>query len=462
MIKTTQLISLTIMTISLISMVACSSSQNTPSTNQSASTSTEASSAATQQKVISTEVIDLKTTSKSIGEASIKIAKSFKLSFENEDVTQMVLSVKNEASGKHDADAVWVEGELYYAFQQNLPDTQMLVLSEAIAGIPSSAANINVNYKIEGQEMILTAQAIGDKLSGSILAQAETRFELPKSHRRTLVAVLDITSADLKPQQIKAYSNLFRSEINSFKAFDLVSNVDIAKADLMTIQQTTGCKGDQCLSIVGEKLEVDRIITTSYSKIDENVFFITANLTNLQNGSLLISQTEEHDGQSATFKKLLEQLAFKMLGESKQKSIIENIVKVEIKTGKVFVMSRPTSAEIILDGEPLHRKTDALLQDIPAGKHVISLKKGTNFVSKSFEVTADKLTRINLIIADAQENRSDKGGNDARSGGQGRGQGGGSSGGGSSGGGSSGGGSSGGGSSGGGSSGGGSSGGGGG
>jgi len=445
MIKTTQLISLTIMTISLISMVACSSSQNTPSTNQSASTSTEASSAATQQKVISTEVIDLKTTSKSIGEASIKIAKSFKLSFENEDVTQMVLSVKNEASGKHDADAVWVEGELYYAFQQNLPDTQMLVLSEAIAGIPSSAANINVNYKIEGQEMILTAQAIGDKLSGSILAQAETRFELPKSHRRTLVAVLDITSADLKPQQIKAYSNLFRSEINSFKAFDLVSNVDIAKADLMTIQQTTGCKGDQCLSIVGEKLEVDRIITTSYSKIDENVFFITANLTNLQNGSLLISQTEEHDGQSATFKKLLEQLAFKMLGESKQKSIIENIVKVEIKTGKVFVMSRPTSAEIILDGEPLHRKTDALLQDIPAGKHVISLKKGTNFVSKSFEVTADKLTRINLIIADAQENRSDKGGNDARSGGQGRGQGGGSSGGGSSGGGSSGGGSSGGG-----------------
>jgi len=452
MIKTTQLISLTIMTISLISMVACSSSQNTPSTNQSASTSTEASSAATQQKVISTEVIDLKTTSKSIGEASIKIAKSFKLSFENEDVTQMVLSVKNEASGKHDADAVWVEGELYYAFQQNLPDTQMLVLSEAIAGIPSSAANINVNYKIEGQEMILTAQAIGDKLSGSILAQAETRFELPKSHRRTLVAVLDITSADLKPQQIKAYSNLFRSEINSFKAFDLVSNVDIAKADLSTIQQTTGCKGDQCLSIVGEKLEVDRIITTSYSKIDENVFFITANLTNLQNGSLLISQTEEHDGQSATFKKLLEQLAFKMLGESKQKSIIENIVKVEIKTGKVFVMSRPTSADIILDGEPLHRKTDALLQDIPAGKHVISLKKGTNFVSKSFEVTADKLTRINLIIADAQENRSDKGGNDARSGGQGRGQGGGSSGGGSSGGGSSGGGSSGGGSSGGGSS----------
>ncbi len=451
MIKTTQLISLTIMTISLISMVACSSSQNTPSTNQSASTSTEASSAATQQKVISTEVIDLKTTSKSIGEASIKIAKSFKLSFENEDVTQMVLSVKNEASGKHDADAVWVEGELYYAFQQNLPDTQMLVLSEAIAGIPSSAANINVNYKIEGQEMILTAQAIGDKLSGSILAQAETRFELPKSHRRTLVAVLDITSADLKPQQIKAYSNLFRSEINSFKAFDLVSNVDIAKADLRTIQQTTGCKGDQCLSIVGEKLEVDRIITTSYSKIDENVFFITANLTNLQNGSLLISQTEEHDGQSATFKKLLEQLAFKMLGESKQKSIIEKIVKVEIKTGKVFVMSRPTSADIILDGEPLHRKTDALLQDIPAGKHVISLKKGTNFVSKSFEVTADKLTRINLIIADAQENRSDKGGKDARS----RGQGGGGKGGGSSGGGSSGGGSSGGGSSGGGSSGGG-------
>ena len=412
--KTTHLISLTIATISLISMVACSSAQNTPSTNQAASTATEAATSATQKNVLATEVIDLKTTSKTIGEASSKIAKSFKLSFADEDVTQMVLSVKNETSGKHDEDAKWIEGELYYAFQENLPATQMLVLSEAIAGIPSSAANINVTYKIEGQEMILSAQAIGDKLSGSVLAQAETRFELPKSHRRTLVAVLDISSDDLKAAQRKAYSDLFRSEINSYNAFDLVSNVDIAKADLSTIQQTTGCKGEQCLSIIGEQLEVDRIITTSYSKIDENVFFITANFTNLQNGALLISQTEEHDGQSTTFKKLLEQLAFKMLGESKQKSIIEEITKVEIKTAKVFVMSRPTSAEIILDGEPLHRKTDTLLLDIPVGKHVLSLKKGTNFVSHSFEVTADKLTRINLTIADAQENRGDSGGKSAQ------------------------------------------------
>jgi hypothetical protein len=34
---------------------------------------------------------------------------------------------------------------------------------------------------------------------------------------------------------------------------------------------------------------------------------------------LLISQTKEHDGQSTTFKKLLEQLAFKMLGAIKAK-----------------------------------------------------------------------------------------------------------------------------------------------
>ena len=88
--KTTHLISLTIAIISLISLVACSSSQNTPSTSQSASTATEASSAATQKTVLESEVIDLKTTSKTIGEASSKIAKSFKLSFADEDVTQMV------------------------------------------------------------------------------------------------------------------------------------------------------------------------------------------------------------------------------------------------------------------------------------------------------------------------------------------------------------------------------------
>jgi hypothetical protein len=425
---TTQFIGLTLVTILLISMFSCSSSQNTPSKNKSATLTNETSSSSSQKKVNTTVETDLKTTAKSIGEASTKIAKSFKLSFEDQEVTQMVLSVKNESSSKHDEDAKWIEGELYYAFEQNLPDTQMLVLSEAIAGIPSSAANINVTYEIEAQEMILSAQAIGDKMSGGILAQAEIRFELPKSHRRTLVAVLNITSDDLKPQQSKAYSDLFRSEINSYKAFDLVSNTKIATADLSSIQQTTGCKGEQCLSIIGEKLEVDRIITTTYSKVDENVFFITANLINLQNGSLLISQTEEHDGQSTTFKKLLEQLAFKMLGESKQKNIIENITKVEIKTGKLFVMSRPTSADIILDGVPLNRKTDSLLEDIPEGKHVLSLKKGANFVSQSFEISANKLTRVNLTIAAARDNSGRKGGQGGSKGGsQGGGGGGGGS-----------------------------------
>jgi hypothetical protein len=39
----------------------------------------------------------------------------------------------------------------------------------------------------------------------------------------------------------------------------------------------------------------------------------------LQNCSLLISQIKEHEGQSTTFKKLLEQRAFKMLGAIKAK-----------------------------------------------------------------------------------------------------------------------------------------------
>ena len=98
-----------------------------------------------------------------------------------------------------------------------------------------------------------------------------------------------------------------------------------------------------------------------------------------------------------------------MLGESKQKDIIENITKVEIKTGKLFVMSRPTSADIILDGVPLNLKTDSLLEDIPEGKHVLSLKEGANFVSQSFEISANKLIRVNLTISAARDNSGRKG-----------------------------------------------------
>ena len=78
---TTQFIGLTLVIILLISMFSCSSLQNAPSKNKSATLTTENSSSSSQKKVNAKVEIDLKTNAKSIGEASTKIAKSFKLSF---------------------------------------------------------------------------------------------------------------------------------------------------------------------------------------------------------------------------------------------------------------------------------------------------------------------------------------------------------------------------------------------
>ena len=52
-----------------------------------------------------------------------------------------------------------------------------------------------------------------------------------------------------------------------------------------------------------------------------------------QIAKLFIAQTKELDGQSTTFKKLLEQLAFKRLGDSKQKSITS-----KMKLSKIFAV----------------------------------------------------------------------------------------------------------------------------
>ena len=44
------------------------------------------------------------------------------------------------------------------------------------------------------------------------------------------------------------------------------------------IQRVTGCSRATCATIIGEQLGVDRVISSSFMKIDEDYYVVAANL----------------------------------------------------------------------------------------------------------------------------------------------------------------------------------------
>jgi len=80
------------------------------------------------------------------------------------------------------------------------------------------------------------------------------------------------------------------------------------------IQQAQECTRDECATIIGEQLGVDRVIATSYSKVSETLYFLSARVIDIKDGSILFSQSNKHNGDLNTLDQALSQLARQIAG----------------------------------------------------------------------------------------------------------------------------------------------------
>jgi hypothetical protein len=231
---------------------------------------------------------------------------------------KMVIQIVNYHSQKQDTDARKIETELYFALERQFPKFKLVLLSEAIAGVSGrGAVFVKGTYEKEGERTIVRLQAIKGSLSGIILAQTMVAFETKKSIRKSLVAVMDIEASDLKPNQRKAYSEIFRSALIQIGAFNLASSADIDKLNPDAIQQATGCTRDECATIIGEQLGVDRSISTTLVKLGESYYLLSSKILDIKDGSILTAKTLEHKEDLDTIKDSLEKLADMLVDQQK-------------------------------------------------------------------------------------------------------------------------------------------------
>ena len=228
---------------------------------------------------------------------------------------QLIIQVVNYHSKKSDSDAKEIETDFYFILEKHLPSFKLVLLDEARAGISDSKAiYLHGSYEKKGDETILRFQALKGSLSGIIMGQKMVKFESEEPQSKSLVAVLDFDSNFLVKIQRKIYSDMLRAELINMDAFDMASSADLDKMNPEAIQEQYGCTRDECATIIGEQLGVDRSIATSMHRISENNFVLSANVFNIKKSSIEKVSIVEHHGDLSTLRESIKKLARKLTG----------------------------------------------------------------------------------------------------------------------------------------------------
>ncbi len=312
------------------------------------------------------------------------------------DVGSNILSVEmvNYHSKQQDKTAKRIESLLYFALEDM--GFRTVLLSEALAGSSSNTIYIKGSYEGRGETVLVRLQAVKGLLSGEVLTQFSVEYEEKKQRSNTLVAVLDIESKVLPDSMKKAFSDLFRSSLGEVGGFDLASSADVDKMNPDAIQEATGCTRDECATIIGEQLGVDRVISTSLFKLTGDKFMLTSKVMDILDGSILKTSIVKYHGQIEDIDEPLEQLASKLAGRSFTGGATESI-----KSGQLLIKSTPPGASITLNGRKLRETTPVLLKKIPAGEHKLLLLKDNSGKDHSFELDPGEIKKLDLKLEKA-------------------------------------------------------------
>jgi hypothetical protein len=219
----------------------------------------------------------------------------------------IISEVVNYNSKKFDALGKKIQNELYFALERQWPDYKLFVGSPE----PDQVC-ISGSYEQKADQVIIKLQAFSGCGKPEILGQVTVSYKETRQARKALVAVLDIESKDLNPAQIRGFSEIFRSELDTIGNFDIASSADVYKFDPDAVQKATGCTRDECANIIGEQMGVDRVISSSLFKITDDQFVLSGKMLNIQTGEIVVSRTVDHNGSLATFKNALRALARKL------------------------------------------------------------------------------------------------------------------------------------------------------
>lgn len=202
-----------------------------------------------------------------------------------------------------------IENDLYFELDALSPDFRLFLGDGSESG---DNIFLSGSYTKRSNQLTLNLRIFRSLKRPEILSQFSTKYQLDESRSRQLVAILDLEAQSLNNNSRKAFSEIFRAAMSRIDPFELVSNADIDKLDPKAVQQASGCTRDECATIIGEQLGVDRVISTSLLKINDQFFVLSGKIIHIEDGTIIISRTVKHKAKLSTLDQSIEILAKKL------------------------------------------------------------------------------------------------------------------------------------------------------
>lgn len=240
----------------------------------------------------------------------------------------MVIEFVNYHSRKFDRDARVIQSSFYSILKSEFPDTKILLKDEAIAGISTNSILIKGTYQPKEDKVFISLSAI-HQTNGQLVAKSNVDYDKSQQSFENLVVVLPIEAPTLKKDVAQTFSRIFRASLSKTRKFNLVASEAIDSVDADKIQEEYGCTREECSTIVAEQLNASLAITTTYTKVSDQMYFLTSSLKNIKTGRTLTEEALKHDGNIATLENKLEEMACSLAGTCGQAVVPEPLPEPE-------------------------------------------------------------------------------------------------------------------------------------
>jgi hypothetical protein len=236
-----------------------------------------------------------------------------------------------------------IESDLFFVFEKQFPGMRLVDIDESVTGVSSgNSIFIKGNYQQKGNLGTLYLKAFKGTMAGEVIYQAVVEFDM-ESRKTTLVAVLDIEAKFLNKDQSRIFSDVFREALGESGAFNMASSADVDRMKPDELQKTTGCTGDSCAALIGKQLGVDRVIVASLRRLNQNTYYFSGKIMNIQDGSIVSAKTVKHTGELDSFDVALVELAEKLT---------KDLVSPETKPAVAAVVAvKPVENELVVYDE---------------------------------------------------------------------------------------------------------------
>ena len=190
---------------------------------------------------------------------------------------------------------------------------------------------------------------------------------------------------------------IFNSLLGKLSSYyDLISQEQFLEAQdaAFGALEDQECTEEQCIRKIQEILQIENMFILQMIR-EGNDTQLSLTLIDLEKKTV---KTDFCEGcKTKQLNQKIAQLVDKIRGE---RPFVPPPVTTTVTegVGKVFIVSTPSGADIFLDGQPTGKKTEALLDNISAGKHTLLLRKDNLSKTHEFTATPNKMTSLDLKL----------------------------------------------------------------